>query len=147
MGAGDAVSQTIFFIAAVALSAAVVVMAGGAVQHLGGDIAANADTMGARLRSEVRIISDAANVPNDPLVVLVKNVGDASLHPSLWTILYDGTAETNLTFDVLGSADDTTLRESEVVQVTVVGLNASDADHTLRVIAETGVEDEWRFNP
>jgi archaellum component FlaG (FlaF/FlaG flagellin family) len=147
VGVGDSVSQTIFFIASVALATAVVVMAAGAVNNLTGDIAANADTTGTRLRSEIRIISDAGNVQNNPLKVLVKNVGAQTLHPSLWTVLYDGTAQTTLSFDVLSSTDDLTLGEAQVVLVTITGLNASNADHTVRVITESGVEDQWMFNP
>jgi archaellum component FlaG (FlaF/FlaG flagellin family) len=145
MGMGDGVSQTIFFIAGITLATAVVVMASGALTQLSGDIGAHAQDLGKRLKSDIKIINDPAHVPASPLTLYVKNTGSQRLLPSLWTVLVDGSVQTGLGVDVLGSADDTNLGQAQVAQLQVSGLSLASGDHTARVIAETGVYDDLSF--
>lgn len=146
MAASESVTQTIFFIAAIVLATATVGMTYGAVQGMAGDVEAHAQTLGQRLRSDIRIVNDAAHVTTSPLTVLVKNVGAQTLHPELWTVLVDGTAHTDVTRDVLGSADDDTLGAAQTVELQVNGATIASGDHAVRVVAETGVADEFRFH-
>lgn len=146
MGMSDGVTQTIFFIAAVVLATATVAMTYGAVQGMAGDVQAHADLMGQRLRSDLRVISDPANVPTSPLTLLVKNIGDRPLHPELFTVLVDGSVHTDVAVDVLGSDDDTTLRAAEVASLVLTGLTPASGDHTVRVVDASGVADEFRFH-
>lgn len=147
MGLSDGVTQTIFFVAAILLATAVVVMTYGALQGVTGDLQAHADVASQRLRSEVRIINDPAHVTTSPsLILYVKNVGVQALHPELWTVLVDGTVKTSVTVDVLGSTDDTTVFEAQVAQLTVGSPGIGTGDHTVVVVAETGVDDAFVFN-
>lgn len=145
MGMGEGVSQVIFFIAGITLATAVVVMASGALNQLSGDIGAHAQDMSKRLKSDLHIVNDPAHVPTSPLTLYVKNTGSQRLQPSLWTVLYDGTAETNLTITIIGGADNTNLGQAQVAEVQVNGLTVAAGDHSVRVVAETGVYDDMTF--
>ncbi|HEV8358963.1 MAG TPA: hypothetical protein VGR28_00765 [Candidatus Thermoplasmatota archaeon] len=140
------ITQTIFFIAAVLLATATVAMTYNAVQGMAGDMETHADLLGQRLRSEVRVINDPLNVDVSPdLVLLVKNIGEQTLHPSLWTVLHDGTAYATFTVDVLDSANDDDLRQSETASIAVTGLAPAAGDHAAKIVAETGVSDEMDY--
>lgn len=146
MGLSEGVTQTIFFVAAILLATAVVVMTYGALQNVTGDLQAHAQVASQRLRSEVRIINDPAHVTTSPsLILYVKNVGVQALHPELWNVILDGTVKTSVTVDVLGTTDDTTVGEAQVAQLTVGSPGLSTGDHTARVVAETGVADDFVF--
>lgn len=146
MGFGAGITQTIFFVAAVLLATATVVMTYSALQDVTADLQAHADVVGQRLRSDIRVINDPAHVVTSPLTLLVKNVGVQPLHPELWNVVLDGVVRTSVTVDVLSSSDDTTVGEAQVAQLSVSGFTLGSGDHTVRVVAETGVEDEFRFN-
>ena len=141
----EGVTQTIFFVAAVVLATATVAMTYSAVQGMAGDVQSHAQVVGQRLRSDLRIVNDPQHVVTSPLTLYIKNIGSQTLYPELWTLLVDGLARTSVTYDVLGSADDTALREAEVVQAEVTGFVLGSGDHSVRVVAETGVEDHFTF--
>lgn len=146
MGMGDSVTELVFFIAALLLATATVAVTVGAVQGMTGDVGLHAQTLGQRLRSDVRLVNDAAHVTTSPLTLLVKNVGSLTLHPTLWTVLVDGSPNANVTVTVLDQADNSTLGEAQVAKLEVAGTSLATGDHVARVVTETGVADELRFH-
>lgn len=145
MGFGNSASHTIFFIAAIVISVGVVGAFQTNVSKFSGDINSRSETVSNELTTDIRIINDAGDMPNNPLVLYVMNSGTRSLDPNQTVVLVNGQAHTNLAFDVLETSEDV-VRSGYVLQVTVTGLNLASGDHRAKVIVGHGVADTLRFH-
>lgn len=145
MGFGTSATQSIFFIAAVVVSVGVVGAFETNVSRFAGDIDERSDAVSAELSTDVRIINDPGDMPNNPVVLYVMNIGTKSLAPNSTVVLIDGAAKTTLAFDVLETAEDI-WRTGDVLKITVTGENLASGDHRIKVIVGHGVADSIRFN-
>lgn len=142
MGAETSTSHLVFFIAATTIAVA----AAGIMSSTVGDLSAKLETRGAdvgdRLATDFRIANDAADVPNNPVLVYVKNTGKTTLALGGVSLFIDGQVQTT-TKTVVDVPGATEWRPGEVLQMSVA-LNLANGDHTIRVVAENGAADDLK---
>jgi archaellum component FlaG (FlaF/FlaG flagellin family) len=143
--ASEAVSSMILFIGAVAAAGAVAVALGVTTAHYTTGLRDRTSHIESELSTRIAIVNDPAHVPNNPVILYVKNTGSTDLTLADFVILYDGTQRTGWTVTVGGVAD-TTLEPSETAVITVTGLSASNGNHAIRVVSGPGYSDDLEFN-
>jgi len=145
MASGPA-AETILFIGAVVTAAAVVGVLGVVVQDFSGGLRARGGSLAKEMGTDVAIINDPMAMSVAPLTLFVKNTGGSVLTASLTNAFLDGAMSAAPTFDVLGSADDSTWRPGDVLKITTPDLAVASGDHRVRVVSETGVSAELQFH-
>lgn len=143
--ASGAMTETIFFIAAALVATTVVGVLGNVVQDISRSTAVRGRALAEELRTDIAIINDPGAVATSPLTVYAKNTGLAPLTTNLTNVLVNGSVQTNLTFDVLGSSDDTAWPSGEVLKITVNGVSLPSGDHRVRVVTSNGIRAEMEF--
>lgn len=146
MGFGTSATQMVFFIAAIVIAVGVIGSFNTSVSKLSGNVQARSEALSNELTTDIRIVNDAGDMPNTPLVIYILNTGTRTLDPTGTVILLDGQAHTDLAFDVLENAEDTTWRQGEVLQITLTGSALASGDHRVKAIAGQGIADTIRFN-
>ncbi|MHB8606224.1 MAG: hypothetical protein ACYDCK_13320 [Thermoplasmatota archaeon] len=139
--AAETSAQLIFFIAASVLAAGVSAILTGAVTHTAGKIEERSAAMGSALTTQIVVVNDPSDVPNNPVLLYVKNVGTTSLNESLLTVVVDGTPRT-FTVSLLGGA--TRWGEGDVAEYSIA-VTLAAGDHQARVTTENGVSADLRF--
>lgn len=145
MGFGTSATQLVFFIAAMVVAAGVVGAFSTSVSKLNGGIHTRSESLNDELTTDIRIVNDPGDMPNDPLVIYVLNTGSRTLDPEESLLLLDGAAHTDLAFDVLESSSDS-WRAGEVLKITATGSDLASGDHRVKVIVAHGVADTLRFS-
>ncbi|MCU0860215.1 MAG: flagellar protein G, partial [Thermoplasmata archaeon] len=79
MGASTASTQMIFFISALLVSSIVVAVATRSVYDIAGGIDDRSGIVEDQLATDIQIINDPSVVPNDPVLIYIKNVGKVTL--------------------------------------------------------------------
>ena len=143
--ASEAVSSMILFIGAVAAAGVVAVALGATTNHYTTGLRERTADIETELSTRIVIVNDPTRIPNNPVILYVKNTGSTDLTIDQFAILYDGTLRTGWTSTVDGVAD-TTLEPGQTVVITVVGLNAANGNHAIRVVTGPGYSDDLEFN-
>lgn len=143
MGASTASTQLIFFISALVVSSIVVAVATRSVFDIASGIDDRSGIVEDQLATDIQIINDPSVVPNDPVLIYVKNVGKVTLNQDLVSVMLDGTTVANATITVTGG----TSPYWEPTSVLTVSIDQSLAagDHTVTVTTENGVSDKMDF--
>lgn len=144
MGFDVSGTHMIFFIAAVILAAGVVGVLTTSVNTFAGELDTRGQSLAAEMATDIRIINDPADVPNNPLVLYVLNTGSRPIAPQSAIVFVDGQAYTTLGLDVLGTNDEVH-RQGQVLEITVTGLNVASGDHRVKVTMAHGVSDSIPF--
>ena len=131
MGFGTSASQIVFFIAAIVVSVGVVGSFNTSVSELTGDVHARGDLLANELATDVRIVNDPGEMPNDPVVLYVLNTGTRTLVPNETVVLIDGAVHSAVVFDVLDTSSDS-WRAGQVLEITLTGSNLAAGDHRAR---------------
>jgi archaellum component FlaG (FlaF/FlaG flagellin family) len=142
MGAETSSTHMIFFIVATALAVAVSGIMTTAVYDVSGKLTIRGKLMGDALTTEIVVINDPGSVPNNPVIIYVKNIGQKTLNQSLVNMIIDGTPRT-YTVALLNGA--TTWNTGSVAQYTFSGLNLANGDHRVRVSVENGAFDDFKW--
>lgn len=144
--ASSVASESILFIGAVIAATAFAGVMTGVANNLASDVRADAQAEADATRSDVTIINDPASVIQSPdLILHVKNTGRVSVDPSTLVLMVDGVLVTGITYDVVGSTDDTRLAPGQVLTLTAnAGLGAGD--HRARVVTGTGASDDFAWS-
>ncbi len=143
MGASTASTQLIFFISALVVASIVVAVASRSVFDIAGGIDDRSGIVEDQLATDIQIINDPSVVPNDPVLIYVKNVGKVILNQELASIMLDGTTVLNATLTVAGSS--TTYWEPASTLIISIDQSLAAGDHTVTVTTENGVSDNMDF--
>jgi len=143
MGASGASTQLIFFISAIIVSSVVVATASRSVFDLSNGIDDRSEIVKDQLSTEIEIINDPTAVPNDPVLIYVKNVGRSSLNQNLTTVMLDGAVISGATMTLTGS--QTSYWEPTSVLTVSINQNLASGDHTVTVSTENGESDQFDF--
>jgi flagellar protein FlaG len=143
MGASGASTQLIFFISALIVATAVVAVAANGVSKITNGIDQKSDSVEKDLLTDIAIINDPDEVPNDPVRIYVKNVGKTVLNQNYITVMLDGIAVTNYTLTLSGS---TSSYWDPASMLTIsIDQNLTEGDHSVQVTTENGVSDKLSF--
>ena len=143
MSGGDAPTQLIFFISAIIVSTAVVAVAANSVYDLANGIDNRSDGIVDEMSTDIAIINDPSCVPNDPLRIYVKNLGDTVLNQNYITVILDGLAVTDLALSLSGNT--TSHWDPSSVLTITIDQELSSGDHTVQVTTENGISDKLSF--
>ena len=143
--AGAAASESILFIGAM-IAAAVVA---GTLSAVAADYAQNLDQRSDTVRTEmtgrIAIVNDPANVPDNPVILYVKNIGLEEQDLAGFNILIDGSLHGAWTATVGGVAADV-LKPGDLAEITLTGSNLANGDHTATVISDTNYVARLEFS-
>lgn len=143
MGASGASTQLIFFVSALIVATAVVAVTANGVYKITNGIDQKSDIVEKELLTEIAIINDPDEVPNDPVMIYIKNVGKTVLNQNYITVILDGMLVTNSTLTLSGS---TSSYWDPASMLTVsIDQDLGTGDHTVQVTTENGVSDKLSF--
>jgi flagellar protein FlaG len=143
MGASGASTQLIFFVSALIVATAVVAVAANGVYKITNGIDQKSDSVEKDLMTDIAIINDPDEIPNDPVRIYVKNVGRTVLNQNYITVMLDGIAVTNYTLTLSGS---TSSYWDPASMLTIsIDQNLTEGDHSVQVTTENGVSDKLSF--
>lgn len=142
MGMSTSSTQLVFFIAAMIIASGLVGLFAETVSSMSDGVRDRGDVVYERLLTDITIVSDPNNMPNDPVIVYVKNTGKVMLSTDV-DLLLDNEPKTgsNLTISVVGGGD---WEPGELLKMSVVA-NLASGEHTVKVIADNGVSDRFTF--
>lgn len=143
MGASGASTQLIFFVSALIVATAVVAVAANGVYKITNGIDQKSDNVENELLTDIAIINDPNEVPNDPVLVYVKNVGKTVLNQNLVSVIIDGVMITGHTMTLSGNSSSN-WEPSSVLTISI-DTELVSGDHTIKVITENGVSDTLSF--
>lgn len=143
--AENAISHTIFFIAAIVISVSVVGVFAKVINDFTGSIEDKSNRLNDEIRTEIQIINDPTGVPffNDNLTIYVKNTGRTTIINSSLVVLVDGERVNITEF----STPDGALWHTGITANISISTPKIDAerDHTLKVIVMHGASDHIVF--
>lgn len=142
--AGEAAGESILFIAAITAAAIVAGTLGGVTAKYVGDLRERADLLDDELSGRIAIVNDPSRVPNNPVILYVKNTGSIEQDLTDFALFVDGVARTTWTVTVDGAAA-TFLPPGEMAAFTITGLNLASGSHSASVISDTNYADLMQF--
>jgi len=143
MGASTASTQLIFFISAIVVASVVVAVASRSVFNLTNGIDDRSKIVKDQLTTDIEIINDPTEVPNNPVLIYVKNVGRTTLNQNLISVVLDGLTRDDFTLTLTGSMNSY-WTPSSVLTISI-GQNLATGSHTVTVSTENGVSDQFCF--
>lgn len=143
MGMSASSTQLIFFIAALVVASAVVGTVAKGVMDLTNGIDEKGDLIDKQLKTDIAIINDPENVPNNPVKIYVKNIGSVTLNQSMVSIILNGTVETSFTTSVSGGTGSY-WSPSSTLTITI-STTLPSGDYTVIITTENGVKDSLDF--
>jgi len=144
MGFSESAGTLILFTASVAVAAGVVGLLSVTVQQLVESGEQRGQELADRLRTDVQVINDPAELPTSPVVVYAKNTGLERLEPNGTSLLVDGQVRATATRSVVNASAPGWWSPGEVLEFTDADLTLAAGDHTVTVVAGNGVRDSLR---
>lgn len=143
MGMDVSSTHMVFFIATVIVSAGMIGVFIKSITSISDGIESRSDRLYDDFQTEIKIINDPSNIPNNPVKIYVKNIGAITLDQDLITILIDGEPKDNTTITLTNGEDlwETTY----VIKITVNNTNLAAGDHSVKVITDNGASDRMDF--
>jgi flagellar protein FlaG len=143
MGSSAGSTQLIFFVSAIIISAIVVAAASQSIFQLTGGIDERSDAINEQMSTDIDIINDPANVPNDPVMIYVKNIGGTTLNQNYISVVLDGVVVAGHTLSLSGNR--TTFWDPLSVLTISIDQELTSGDHTITVVTENGIKDQMDF--
>lgn len=138
MGFSTSGTHMIFFIASLLVAVSLVTVFVATIYSLTGAIRESSDILSEKMTTKIEIVNDPTSVPNNPLIIYVKNTGSSTIDKGSITVLVDGIARTPDSVTVLGG--DTYWNSTDTLEITV-NLELQPGEHSLEVITGNGVSD------
>ena len=142
MSGGASTSHMVFFITSLVVATSVAGVLLHSVYSISSGIRSREQTLTDQLKTDIEILNDPNSMPNNPVLIYVKNIGSTTLDQNRTDILLDG--------QLRDSADITLVNSTgywaplEVIEISINTTLAS-GDHYVKVVTENGVEDSMNF--
>ena len=133
----------IFFISAVVVATAVVAVAANGIYDLTHGIEDRGEQVKDEMSTRIVIVNDPSAVPNDPVLIYVKNIGTTTLNHNYITVFLDGVVVTDTTLTLSGNR--TSFWDPSSLLTISIDQDLSSGDHTVQVTTENGVSDTLSF--
>lgn len=143
MGFSISSSHLVFFLASMIVASTLAGVFIATTDSISSGIQAQEDELSERMKSDISVINDANNVPNDPLVIYVKNTGSTRMNTSNVEVLVNGTLQSPSSITVV-NGDDNVWGPTEVIKVEI-NIKLPEGDHWVKVIGSHQVEDTMEF--
>lgn len=143
MGASGASTQLIFFVTALIVATAVVAVAANGVYKITNGIDQKSNNVEQELLTDIVIVNDPDEIPNDPVIIYVKNVGKTILNQNYISVMLDGILVTEYALTLSGN---TSSYWDPASTLTIsIDQDLAEGDHTVTVTTENGVSDKLSF--
>ena len=133
----------IFFISAVIVATAVVAVAANGIYDLTHGIEDRGEQVKDEMSTRIVIVNDPSAVPNDPVLIYVKNIGTTTLNHNYISVFLDGVVVTDTTLTLSGNR--TSFWDPSSLLTISIDQDLSSGDHTVQVTTENGVSDTLSF--
>ncbi len=143
MGFSISSSHLVFFLASMIVASTLAGVFIATTDSISSGIRSQEDELSERLKSDISIINDANNIPNDPLVVYVKNTGSTRMNATNIEVQVNGTLQQPSSITVVDGEDDV-WSPTEVIKVEI-DIRLPEGDHWLKVTGAHQVEDTMEF--
>ncbi len=143
MGFSISSSHLVFFLASMVVASTLAGVFITSTDTISNAIRSREDSLSERMKSDISIINDPNNMPNDPLTVYVKNTGSTRMNMTDVKILVNGTLQQTSSIQLVDS-DDNYWSPTDVIKVEV-DINLPAGDHWLKVVASHQSEDTLEF--
>lgn len=97
-----------------------------------------------RLKTDIEIINDPQNIPNNPVKIYVKNTGTTDLNKSTVNILINGSLISSPSIDIVDGVGY--VLEPTEVMVIMADIKLPNGDHLVKVVGDNMVYDEIEFS-
>ncbi|HVL48448.1 MAG TPA: hypothetical protein VM889_07820 [Candidatus Thermoplasmatota archaeon] len=141
MGAETSSTHMIFFIVATALAVVVSALLSTQVYDIANTVRDRGASLGDNIATDIAIINDPGQVPNNPVIIYVKNTGQRTIDHTTISVIIDGVHRTH-TVTLLGGA--AAWQHGDVAEFSIT-LTLASGDHRVRVVTANGIEDDLRF--
>ena len=146
MGGGTSATQMIFFITSVIIALGVVGALFLNIQSISNAATTGSKTFSQQLKTDITVINDPEIIPNSSGIYTfyVKNTGKEDLSTQYITVLIDGSlvSDSNLNKTILNG--DAVWIPGDVLEINAT-VSIDPGSHSLRVITQNGVEDDFDF--
>ena len=142
MGFSASSTQLIFFIGSVLIATMLVGVFFSSIYSISDSIRDKENELSSQLTTDVEIINDPDNIPNDPLIIYVKNTGSRTLDQNRTTVIINGTVQTTATITTIGSEEY--WKPGEVIAIEM-DMILDTGDHRVKVVMDNGVDDVLSF--
>lgn len=142
--AGEAAGESILFIAAITAAAIVAGALGGISVKYVNDMRDRADVLEKEFEGRIAVVNDPSRVPNNPVIIYVKNTGTLTQTLADFAIFIDGVYRPTWTVTVNGAAG-TQLPPGDLAAFTITGLNLATGSHSVNVVSDTNYSDLLLF--
>ncbi|HDD59473.1 MAG: hypothetical protein DRN35_00210 [Thermoplasmata archaeon] len=143
MGFSLSSSHMIFFIGALIVASSAMAIMVNVILTISTNVESRGEDLSNKILSDITIINDPENIPQDPLTIYVKNTGRVKLDTTL-DIFLDNEYIKNATVTQLDNNTDL-WQPGEIVMITIPGVSLSSGEHTIIVITSSGVSDRLVF--
>jgi len=143
MGFSLSSSHMIFFIGALIVASSAMAIMVNVILTISTNVESRGEDLANKILSDITIINNPENIPQDPLTIYVKNTGRVKLDTTL-DIFLDNEYIKNATVTQLDNNTDL-WQPGEIVMITIPGVSLSSGEHTIIVITSSGVSDRLVF--
>lgn len=141
MGMSTSSTQLVFFIATMVIASGLVGLFAETIMSISDGVSTRGDVVYDTLMTDITIINDPGNMPNDPLEVFVLNSGKIKL-ASTADILVDNELMTEgVNNTIVGGGD---WEPGEIMKMEV-NVTLASGEHTVKVIVANGLSDRFTF--
>lgn len=142
--AGEAAGESILFIAAITAAAVVAGTLGAVTAKYVGDLRDRSDQLQEEFAGRIAIVNDPSRVPNNPVILYVKNTGTIQQDLPDFALFIDGVQRTTWTVTVDGAAA-TVLDPGEMAAFSITGLNLASGTHYASAISDSNYVARMQF--
>ncbi len=143
MGFSISSTHLVFFLASMLVASTLAGVFIATTDSISDGIVEKEDSISKKLKTQIDIINDPNHVPNDPLVIYVKNTGSTKLNKTDVNILINGTLQETSTKTVIEGGH---VWEPNGVLKIEVNTNLPSGDHWIKVIVGNDVQDTFEFS-
>ncbi|MFW6375992.1 MAG: hypothetical protein ACOCZJ_02405 [Thermoplasmatota archaeon] len=143
MGFSISSTHLVFFLASMLIASTLAGVFIATTDSISDGIVEKENSISNRLKTNIDVINDPNNVPNDPLTIYVKNTGSTKLNKTDVNILVNGTMQNSVTKTVLDGGP--VWDQNEVLKIEV-NKKLPAGDHWVKVVVGNDVQDSLEFS-
>ena len=148
MGASSSTTELLFFVGAIIVATTIVGVLAGGITSISTGIKERSNSISEKMKSDIAIVNDPSEVPNDPVKIYVKNTGVSIMDQNYLSVVLDGemVIDFNITFlNTSSYINDSAWGPGEVLEIEVVRVLTAGR-HSALVTMKGDVSDRIDFN-
>ncbi len=144
MGFSISSTHLVFFLASMLVASTLAGLFITSTNSISNGITEKENALTRKMKTDIEIINDPNNVPNDPLVIYVKNIGSTSLNKTDVDVLVNGTLANSPDISLI-DGNDNIWDPTEVIKIEM-DIALPSGDNWVKVVAANQAEDTFSFS-